>query len=492
MKALAMIFVMAGFAFAAAAGPKITALPGKSPLVTFRFVFLTGSASDPADKPGAAALTAAMLAEGGTREMTYKQIVDAMFPMAAGVSSHADKEMITFSGTTHVDNLEAYYKLLRAMLLEPGWRGDDFSRLRDDAVNFLRVSLRGNNDEEFGKEVLYNEIYADRPYGHHNDGTVSSLQKMTVQDLQQFYRANFTQANLVIGLAGGYPEGFAERVKEDFSKLPAGKAAAVKLAAPKAIHGVRMVMLEKNTRSTAFSIGFPIDVKRGDPDYPALLVAQSYFGQHRLSGGRLFERIRQARGINYGDYAYIEYFPNGMFQFEPDPNLARRQQIFQVWIRPVEPANAQFTLRLAMHELDGFTSKGLSREDFERTRVFLGKYVNLLMKTKSAELGYAIDSGYYGIPAYSSYLKQSLAKLTVEDVNRAIKKHLRSTDLVIVVVSKNCEELKRKLLANEVSPMQYNSPKPQEVLDEDKIVERRNLGLTPEAIRIVPAETVFE
>jgi zinc protease len=163
-----------------------------------------------------------------------------------------------------------------------------------------------------------------------------------------------------------------------------------------------------------------------------------------------------------------------------------------MWIRPVEPTNAQFTLRLAMYELDRFVKEGMSPEAFERTRTFLTKYVNLLMKTKAAELGYAIDSRYYGIPDYNSYLKQSLAKLTVDDVNRAIRKHLRTTDLVIVVVAKDCESLKKAFLADEPSPMKYNSPKPQEVLDEDKIVERWKLDLKPDAIRIIPVDSVFE
>ena len=38
--------------------------------------------------------------------------------------------------------------------------------------------------------------------------------------------------------------------------------------------------------------------------------------------------------MNYGDYAYIEAFPRGMFQFFPDPNVARQRQIFEIWIRP--------------------------------------------------------------------------------------------------------------------------------------------------------------
>ncbi len=475
-----------------APAPKVVALPGKSPLVTFRFVFLTGSASDPADRPGAAALTAAMMAEGGTRDMTYKQIVDAMFPMAASVSQQVDKEMITFSGATHVDNLQAYYKIFRDTILSPGWRQDDFDRLRDNSVNYLKVSLRGNNDEELGKEALYNRIYKDHPYGHENTGTVSSLQKMTIADLEAFYKTHFTRANLVIGLAGGYPESFLKQVEADFSKLPAGPPPTVKLPDPKPPQGVRMTIIEKDTRSVAYSVGLPINVRRGDPDYPALLVAQSFLGQHRLSGGLLYERMRQARGLNYGDYAYIEYFPRGMFQFEPDPNLARRQQIFQVWIRPVEPANAHFALRLALYQLDKFISQGMSEDEFERTRMFLTKYINLLTKTKRAELGYTIDSGFYGIGDYNSYLKKSLAKLKREDVNRAIAKYLRTTDLDIVVVTKNAADLKKRFLSGEPSPMTYVSPKPQHILEEDKTVERWKIDLKPDAVQIVPVDSVFQ
>jgi zinc protease len=491
-KLLAAPLLISALAAAQAPAPQTVALPGESPLVTFRIVFRTGAASDPAGKPGTAALTAAMLAEGGTRQMTYNQIVDAMFPMATRVSSQVDKEMTTFYGTTHIDNLEKFYSLFRAMLLDPGWREDDFVRLRDDAINYLRVSLRGNNDEELGKEVLYNTIYAGHPYGWNNVGTVSSLQKLTVADLKAFYKQHYTQANLIIGLAGGYPPEFLEKVKKDFAALPQGKADAVALPQPKRAKGLRVTIVDKPTRSVAYSIGFPIDVRRGDPDFPALLVASSYFGQHRISGGRLYTRMRELRGLNYGDYSYIEYFPRGMFQFEPDPNLARRQQIFQMWIRPVEPSTAHFALRLAMYELDNLVRNGLDEESFERSRTFVSKYVNLLTSTKSAELGYLIDSNWYGIPAYTEYVRNALAKLTREDVNRAIRKHLRTTDLDIVVVTDNAKAFAEKLISNDPSPMKYNSPKPEEITREDKIVERWKLDIKPENVRVVPVGTVFE
>ena len=84
-------------------------------------------------------------------------------------------------------------------------------------------------------------------------------------------------------------------------------------------------------------------------------------------------------------------------------------------------------MRLALYELARLIQQGLTAEEFERSRDFLTKYVNVLTRTKSAELGYAIDSLYYGIPNYNQYIKTALAKLTREDVNRAIKRYLRRT-----------------------------------------------------------------
>jgi zinc protease len=491
MKQLTLALLLT--AVAASAEPRVVQLPGKSPLVTLRFVFTTGAASDPESKPGLAHLTSEMLGDAGTKDLTYKQIVDAMYPMATSVHVYSDKEMTTFVGETHKDNLDKFYGMMREMILHPGWRADDFERVRDDSVNALRVSLRGNNDEELGKEELYNVIYQGRPYGHEDLGTVSALQKMTIADLQGFYRQHYTQANLIIGMAGGYPPEFADRVKKDFSTLPEAPADRFdSLPAPAPITHNRLTLIQKDTRSVAWSLGYPMDVKRGDPDFPALLVMSSWLGQHRESAGRLYGRMRELRGLNYGDYAYLEYFPRGMFRFEPEPNLARQQQIFQIWIRPVEPPNAVFALRLAMFELNNMVKNGIPEADFEKTRSFLSKYINILTKTKSSEIGYAIDSAYYGTPGYNEYIKAALAKLTVADVNAAIRRHMRAENLEIVGVAKDADTIRAAVTGADPTPIHYNAVKPQDVLDEDKLVERWPLGLRKEDVIVVPVEMVFE
>ncbi len=465
--------------------------PGASPIVNMRIVFHAGSALDPLGKEGLANLTAAMITRGGSKDMKYAEIQKALFPMAAGFNSQVDKEMTVFYGTTHVDNLYAWYDIISGQLLNPAWDEDDFKRVKTNLINEITVSLRDNNDEELGKEVLYEMIYHKHPYGHLTLGHVRSLEKLTLDDVREFYITHYSQANLVLGLAGNYSEEFLQKVSADLSRLPRGMAAHIRLPQPEKIDGLEALIVKKDTRATAISFGFPIDVTRAHEDFPALWLVRSYFGEHRSSNSYLYQRIREIRGMNYGDYAYIEYFPRGMFQFYPDANLARQQQIFQVWIRPVVPKNAHFAIRTAMYELDKLVREGMSREAFEATRNFLLKYVNILVKTQDRQLGYAIDSRYYGIPEFTEYISEGLKKLTLAQVNAVIKKHLQAKNVKFAIITKEAEDLRQRLISNTPSPIRYDADKPEEILAEDKIIQSWPLDFQPEKVKIKEVEAVF-
>lgn len=469
-------------------------LETEAPLVDVRFLFLAGSADDPEGQEGLAELTARMVADAGSRAMTYTEIQQALYPLAAGFSAQVDKEMTVFGGRAHVDNLERYYEIVSGQLLEPGFREEDFQRVKSNLVNAIRVGLRANNDEELGKEVLYEMIYAGHPYGHLNLGHAEAIERLTLEDVRRFYREHYTQRRLTLGLIGGLPKGFPARVEADLAAgLPEGEAAPeASVPQPKRPGGVEVTLVEKDTRAAAISFGFPIEVTRRHPDFVALWLVRSYFGEHRSSNSHLYQRIREARGMNYGDYAYIEYFPRGMFQFHPDPNLGRTSQIFQVWIRPVPPEQTHFALRVAKHELDKLVEEGMSEEAFEATRNFLRKFVSILTQGQGRRLGYALDSRYYGTPEFTAFIREGLEALTLEEVNRVIREHLQGEDLAVVVVTPEAEALAEALATEAPSPMSYNAPKPEELLAEDEIIQAYPLGIRREAIRIVPVGEVFE
>jgi len=464
-----------------------------SPLVDVSFVFNAGAAFDPPGKKGLAQLAAMMIAEGGSAERSIDQINDALYPMAAGFDAQVDKEMVRLGGTVHRDNLAEWYGLVSEQLLSPGWRQEDFSRLQTQLVNAIRTDLVANNDEELGKEALYQFVYGpEHPYGTLTLGLIEDVQALTLADVQSFYADHYSGANLTVGLAGGYPADLVARLRRDFRRLPPGESTAADIGQPAAVAGHEALILEKNTLAHAVSFGFPIKLKRGDPDWVPLWLATQWLGQHRSQNARLFDRIREQRGMNYGNYAYIEYFPRGMFLMQPDPNLFRRQQIFQVWLRPLTGNNeAHFATRVALYELDRLIESGLTPEQFEATREFLGKWVAQLVSSQPALLGYAVDSAWYGIADFPAYVRAELARLTVEDVNRAIRTHLSTEDIKFVFVTPDGADLRRRLLDNEPSPMSYNSQKPEALLAEDKVIEVLPLRFTAESVAIKPADGVF-
>jgi len=463
-----------------------------NPLVAIEVTLRVGSANDPTGKEGLANLTFNLLAAGGTRTKSYEEISRAFYPMAAAVSLRVDKEMSVLEGTVHRDNLQKYYAILKEMLLDPGFREDDFNRLKANQLNFLEKTLVGNMDEQFGKEILSLMLYDGHPYHHHPAGTVESVSGITLDDVRAFYQEQMVRGNLIIGLAGGYPPDFPARVAADFGEVPSGFTPKLRLPAPHRPKGLEVVIVDKQTPATAISMGFPLSISRSSADFFALWVAGAHFGEHRQHVSLLFQKIREERGQNYGDYAYIENFVQGRDKF-PATQVCRQQQDFSIWIRPLANSNRHFVIRQALRELKKLVDEGIPKDRFELVRGYLLNYTRLYAQTLEERLGWQMDSRYYGYKDFLAEAQARLPKLTRLDVNRSIRKYLNPDHVCIAVVTQDGESLKQALAENAPSPIVYSNPNmPQAVLGEDKIIQAYHLDVRPENIRVIPANEFFK
>lgn len=464
-----------------------------SPLIDVNFLFYTGAAADPAGKKGVAALTARILSQGGSETRTYKEIQEGLYPLAGQFSSQLDKEMMSFTGRVHKDNADQWYQLISDQLLNPGWREDDFKRLKKELIDGIESGLKSSNDEELGKEVLYSKLYQGHSYQHFNSGDLSDLAAITIEDLKAFYSAQLTQAKLHLGITGAMPSNLKTQLITDLASLPVGDEKRLIIDKAPVLKGHHATIVEKSAQSTAVSFGFPIDTIRNDKDWAALWLVRSYFGEHRSSNSYLFKQIRQARGMNYGDYSYIEYFPRGMFKTKPDANLGRSSQIFQVWLRPLRSNNdAHFATRAAVYELDKLIADGMSEKNFQATRNYLTNYAPQLVASQDQQLGYALDSEFYQTDEFVKYVRKQFAQLSLADVNRVIKENLQTDDIQYVFISADGEDMKKRLLSEQLSPLTYNSEKPAELLATDKIIESYKLTLAVKNIELIAVDSVFK
>jgi zinc protease len=479
---------------APAAAPTSVLMPVEGEAtVNYRLSFAVGSQDDPPGKEGLAWMTAQLVTDGATEQHEFAEITEMLFPMATGYGANVDREMTTISGRVHLDHRPAYEELLAQAITTPKFADADLERIRARALSSIGKSLRYARDEELAKAAFFDFVFSGTRYAHPSMGTVQGLTSITADDVREFWKTHYTQDRLTLGLAGGYGDASVQRLQAMRDQLAPTGAPRVEAPAVAPIENRHLRLVHKPGADASISFGFPIDVHRGEKDFYALWLANSWLGEHRNSSSHLYQVIREARGMNYGDYSYIEAFPNGGWRSMPPVNVARRQQLFEVWIRTLPNEQAHFALRAAMREVERLHREGMSAEEFALMKEFLPKYSRHFADTISAQLGYAIDDRFYGIEgSHLDNMRDIIGSLTIEDVNGAIKRHLDPSNLKIVISTGEPEKLRDAIVGEAPSPMTYASPKPQTVLDEDKEIETHPLGVDAERVTIVAVEEMFE
>jgi zinc protease len=464
------------------------------PTISLSLQFAVGSQNDPPGKEGLAFLTGEMLADAATEERSLDEILAALYPLAASYGMRVDIERTTMSGRVHRDNLAAFLELFTEAFLKPAFDDDDFERVRSDAVNAIEKSLRYSSDEELGKAALHDFVFRGTPYAHLSEGTVTGLRSITLDDVRAFYRRYYTRGNALIGVGGGFDQAVVEQLQAAVRQLPPGSFELPPAIDLEPIQGRSALLIDKPGADASISLGFPLDVRRGERDFYALWIANSWFGEHRNQSSHLFNVIRELRGLNYGDYSYIEAFPEGSERSMPPVNVPRRTHLFEIWIRTLPNAQAPFALRAALRELKLLVDHGMTRERFELTRTFLQKYSLHFAETTSARLGYAVDDRFYGIEGegHLARFRRLMNELTLEEVNSAIKRHLRYDNLKIAIVTGHAAELRALFAGGAPTPITYATPKPDAILAEDREIAGWPLELAARRVSIVPVAEAFE
>jgi zinc protease len=463
------------------------------PTVAFSISFDVGSQDDPPGKEGLAYLTGEMISDAATERNSYEQILEQLYPLASGYGVRVDKETTTLTGRTHRDNLDRFVPLLNDAYLRPAFDARDFERIKSDAINYVRNTLRYSSDEELAKAALYELVFRGTRYAHPEEGTVAGLESITLDDVREFYERHYTAGNMRLGLGGGFDDALVESLVATRAELPPGEGADAPAISPAAVEGREVLLVDKPGADASISFGFPLDVSRGERDFYALWIANSWFGEHRNQASHLFQVIREARGLNYGDYSYIEAFPEGGQRQMPPVNVPRRHQLFEVWIRTLPNEQAHFALRAAIRELEKLVDEGMSAEAFELTRSFLKKYVLHFADTTARRLAYAVDDRFYGLTdeGHLARFNRIIDELTLDDVNAAIRRHLQYRNLKIAIVTGEVNALAKSLADDAPSPIEYATPKPAAILEEDEEIAAHPLGIAADAVSVVPVARAF-
>jgi zinc protease len=480
--------------------------------IVIKLMFKNGSICDPQGKEGLTFTTASVITQGGTGELSFSDIQNKIYPMAAAYSSSVDKEVSIFTFQVHKDWLDEFYPIMIGLISNPSFSESDFERVKVNQQSYVDQIIRASSDEEYSKKALEDFLFRGTNYQHMIQGKSESVKSITLDDVKNHYKNFFTKNNLMIGIAGNYSSEFLNKLKSDLAKLPDTNPDIPAAPVIEMPNGIEVEIIAKdNAFGSAIYTGYPLNITRSNDEFAALMVANSYLGEHRKSYGRLYQMIREERSMNYGNYSYIEWYENGGSNMLPPSGVPRSSNYFSVWIRPVQIAkqlqmqyeelkdvkvgHAHFALRMALREIDKMIKHGISQEDFETTRAFLKSYIKLYIKSPSQQLGYLMDSKPYGRSNYIEELEKLLDKLTLDDVNRAIKKYMQIDNMKITIVTdkSEAEYLAESLRENLPSPMSYSNivkaGLPEDILMEDD--ETAVFKLNVKSVKVVDSNDTF-
>jgi len=464
--------------------------PG-APNLYLQAVLDAGSAYDPTGQEGLAALTIRSMIEAGAGERTGQQVRDALFEAGTSFQTVVDREYASIRLTCHRDHAQLCLDLFTDVLTAPRFRDEDVKRLGEQDLNYVTAGLMAD-EEALGEELFHATLYEAHPYGHPVAGRAGVLPLLDAADTQRFWSTHIRRSSVTVGIAGEWDADWRTALDTELLALGTGPAPKLLLPAPNAPTGRGLVVADTSTGVTGFHLGHPLDVDRNHPDWPALTVAMTAFGAHRQSFGRLYQRIRQERGLNYGDYAYAEPFVQRGWASLPEQGVRRHDNHFSIWIRPTSDDNGAFALKLAIAELELLVDEGLTQEEFDDTVAYLSRHTRLEATDPGRKLAYALDAEVSDTPDVLDYLPRVLETLTLAQVNAAIAEHIHPKTLWIVGVSGEAQALADSLIEEAPTPIVYADVKPDATQSErDTEISESSLELDPKQVFVLSADGAF-
>ncbi|MBL8678683.1 MAG: insulinase family protein [Myxococcales bacterium] len=260
-----------------------------------------GALFDPRDRPGLASITASLLREGATG-MDSRAIAAALDGAGASLDTDVGDDAITLSLQTLPERAEATLSLVGKLLSEPTFPVDELDRLRRRELDRLAQEMAEPAWLSF--RPFYRAVYGEaHPYSRF-DTTPAALRAMQRSDVVGFHRDHVKGGAITVVAVGAITsDAFSQLAQRAFGAIAPGEVARPTMPAVPAPESRRVFIVDRAGSAQAYVRVGRIGVRRNDPSWAALTVANQVLGASPSS--RLFVDLRERRSLTYGVYSRV-------------------------------------------------------------------------------------------------------------------------------------------------------------------------------------------
>lgn len=282
----------------------------------------------------------------GTKKRNAFEISDAFDCLGAQVNAFTGKDLTCYYSKCTTDHTSACFELLSDLFLNSTFPEEEMDR--EKGVVCEEIAMNEDTPEDLCLDLLARAFYGTENYGRNILGPTKNIKGFTVEDIQRYKKARYCPENIVISFAGGIDPQTAQALVESyFGGLETGK---FETRTPKIVLQRKSLVKRKPIEQMHIAIAYP-SVPRGDEREDMVGAINGILGGSMSA--RLFQEVREKRGLAYSVYSYLSAFPE-----------CASLNIYA----GVNPAHADEAYEAIGEVVKAMKDKGISEEEFLRSR----------------------------------------------------------------------------------------------------------------------------
>lgn len=288
----------------------------------------------------------------GTTSRSALEIATAMDAVGGEMNAFTAKEHTCFYANVLASDLPLAVALLADLVTDATNTTADLDSER--TVVLEEIAMRDDEPSDAVHDLFAETLFGDTPLGRSVLGTVESIEGLTREDVDGWYRGRYAVPSMVVTAAGRVDhQQVLDLVTAAFGDRLAGerRPAPLRLGEPGADRPARSTgLITRRTEQTHLLLGAPGMGRLDDRRYAAAVLDTAVGGG---MSSRLFQEIREKRGLVYSvGSALTHYAGTGAFSVYAGCSKKRVPEV----------------LRLIRAELDRVAADGLTAEEVARAQ----------------------------------------------------------------------------------------------------------------------------
>ena len=386
------------------------------PRFSINLLVKVGQAADAIDKVGVNYLTASLL-EKGTNLYSATQIADKIASLGSDLSIAPGEEFTLISIDGLSMSIDPIVDIFGELVFKPTFQNEEIVKLKKD----FSAQLKKIQDEpsQLASLGIQNLVYRGTSLAYPVIGTEASLKKITKSDVIKNYLTFYRPNNSILSIVGSINEEVERKIIERFKQWPSRPMKSSPIAVKASTDNKNFeVNFKRELVQSEIRLSMPL-VPRKHPDYLKLRLVNEILGGGFVS--RLNSKIRDQLGLTYGISSSLNLgFDEGFLSISTFTKNETTVQVLE-----------QIKIEVEKLIAEGVTAKELS----SAKNMVLAQFPRALETVDRIGFNF-MYLDFYGVsPNYLYDFQRNIDRITLDELNQAIKNHLNSAKIKTFVLA---------------------------------------------------------